>query len=154
MPVSTDLTSGVSISATQNLSEATLRGTNLSEANLSEANLAHADMTDADLRRANVTSATFRLTNLKGAKLDGVDLQSANFEDAVFSVEQFRIYTEDNSVADADELFRCAKKIYEALGYSVGDKSEWIKGSLLQNSVAWLRGLRSSEKTVGSSECR
>jgi uncharacterized protein YjbI with pentapeptide repeats len=130
---------------------ADLQGTILTRANLESAtffaaNLQGANLRGANLRGANLYKANLRETHLQKVDLRGVDLRDVDLKDTYLKEVRFRIFTESDSVVDAEELFESAKALYEQLGFSVETKNPWRRGSLWQDTVALIKGLANSSK--------
>ena len=128
-----------------------LRGANLLRADLRGADLRGADLRGAYFREAYLVRADLRKADLEDANLldvdlRGVDLHGTNLVGTIFREEKFRIFTESNSIEDADELFECAKSLLEQLGLSVETKNDWRRGFLWQDTIVWLKGQNNRRK--------
>lgn len=129
-----------------NLERANLHGANLEGANLEGANLKGTFLLRADLRGARLDGVDFQRTNLREANLEGVnldwvDFRDSNLEGAIFQDETFRIFTENDSVEDANELFHAATKFLKELGISIREDSGWRPGSLKRKASTFVRGV-------------
>jgi uncharacterized protein YjbI with pentapeptide repeats len=150
-----------------NLSGADLTWTDLDGANLNGATLIGAKLPAATKLRlaanrwwlaAKRSWPPIRLkkTDSRNAKLGGTDLSGPRFNETEFTgekpsatvvrVEQFRIFTESSSIEDAEILYKSAKALYEALGFSIEKESDWRRGSLWRSAIARLKGLADSKE--------
>ncbi len=119
-----------------NLSGANLRGASLIGADLFGANLFEANLSGADLEGANLSKAHLRGADLKGAKLNG----------ALRRAERFEIFTSNDSIEDAEEVFEAAKAFVHQLGLETQRAVPgWEKGSLRRRMTTWLFGDRAPE---------
>ena len=160
-----------------NLKEASLSAANLSCVNLREGNLERADLERADLSSSYLSGANLKEANLKGADLagaflkeaefKGADLKGASLEDAsyeyanldgtsldevIFMTGSFSIFTESDSLEDANELLELAKAFSEELGFVFATEGDWVRGSLWKRAICVAKGLANHEKVMSRTD--
>jgi hypothetical protein len=84
------------------------------------------------------SSADVRKTLTAETSSDESNRIIMNVNTREFGAKKFWIYTESSSMEDAEELYNKAKLFCEALGFSIEEESDWYRGSLWRNALAWL----------------
>jgi uncharacterized protein YjbI with pentapeptide repeats len=139
-----------------------LRGADLRWADLRGANLKRADLREADLRAADLRGANLEGADLRGADVEYTVIERGQLREArynevdlirpIFLRRGFSIFTEDDSIEEAEALFSSARTFAESLGFEFVYATDWHKGSLWKGISAAIKKLVGHEAVIGRAE--